>query len=482
MPAGQAAADGHRLDIGRPTADAPPSDAPLLDEPGPCAETASLEALLVWVAEASAGKILSSRLITGGNRYQSWAVDIAAPDGRTLPLYLRHQMPRPPSAEPYTLEREAQIYRVIDGRGIRAPRLVAVHPDGQTVLSERVPGRAEFRRLINPEHRVTVVQDFVQTLADLHKLDIARVTLDGLSARSSMADCVAREIAVWQAMYEETHSRDPLIDLALNWLTTNMPRPGEPVVLVHGDAGPGNFLFEDGHMTALLDWELAHLGDPMEDIAWFSMRCVMEPVPGFGDRLAEYERAMGRPIDRFRVLYHRVLVSTRIVILRHRNVTGEPGNSIVSRGLNRRLLVDALAGATGVKLAPFVAVHAPETARAGLYDGIIADLRTKMADRSDDPVVVASAKNAAKVLKYLSACDRLGPAIEAADLAALTGALGTQPASAEEGQALVVQRLADNSLPIETVLQTFSGIVQRAAQLSAASSGGISGRTFPDLP
>ena len=86
MPAGQAAADGHRLDIGRPTADAPPSDAPLLDEPGPCAETASLEALLVWVAEASAGKILSSRLITGGNRYQSWAVDIAAPDGRTLPL------------------------------------------------------------------------------------------------------------------------------------------------------------------------------------------------------------------------------------------------------------------------------------------------------------------------------------------------------------------------------------------------------------
>ena len=207
----------------------------------------------------------------------------------------------------------------------------------------------------------------------------------------------------------------------------------------------------------------------------------MEPVPGFGDRLAEYEHAMGRPIDRFRVLYHRVLVSTRIVILRHRNVTGEPGNSIVSRGLNRRLLIDALAGANGILLPTPMLIEAPATSRSELYDGVIDDLRLKMADRSDDPVVVASAKNAAKVLKYLSACDRLGPAIETADLAALTEALGHVPASVETGQAELVQRLAEARIRLDTVLMVFAGIVQRAAQLSAASSGGIAGRKFPEL-
>ena len=477
MPARLAPIDADRVDVEQPAA-----KAPLPDERLRNSGDAALDALLVWVAEVCAGKVLAARLVTGGNRYRSWAVDIETADGRTLPLYLRHQMPRPPSAEPYTLEREAQIYRAIDGRGIRAPRLIATHTQGHTILSERVPGRAEFRRLTEPAHRVSVVQDFIQAIAQLHKLDISHVTLDGLGAGTSIADCVAREVAVWRAMYDEAGRRDPLIDLALGWLDKHLPRPDEPAVLVHGDAGPGNFLFEGGRMTALLDWELAHLGDPLEDIAWFSMRCVMEPVPGFGDRLAEYEQAMGRPIDRFRVLYHRVLVSTRIVILRHRNVTGEPGNSIVSRGLNRRLLIDALAGANGILLPQPASIEAPATSRSELYDGVIDDLRLKMADRSDDPVVVASAKNAAKVLKYLSACDRLGPAIETADLAALAEALGHVPASVETGQGELVHRLAEEQIPLDAVLMVFAGIVQRAAQLSAASSGGIAGRTFPELP
>lgn len=447
---------------------------------GPATEP--LEALLTWVSSVVGGRVGAPRLVTGGNRYRSWAIDVELSDGRVQPLYLRHQMPRPPSAEPYTLAREALIYRAIDGRGIPAPRLVAVHPDGQTILSERVAGRAEMRRLVEAEHRVTVVQDFVRAIAALHKLDISGLSLDGLSAKSSIADCVALEIAVWRAMYEETGRRDALIDLALGWLDANLPRPAEPAVLAHGDAGPGNFLFEGGRMTALLDWELAHLGDPMEDIAWFSMRCVMEPVPGFNERLAEYERLMGRPIDRARVLYHRVLVSTRIVILRHRNVTGEPGNSIVSRGLNRRLLVDAFAAATGVTLPAPRLIEQPASPRSALYDGVLDDLRAKMAERTDDLVIVAAAKNAAKVLKYLAAVDRLGSAIEAADLDALAVALGHRPASVEAGEAALVEGLAAGRIPLPTVLATFGGIVQRAAQLAAASSGGIAGRTFPELP
>ncbi len=451
------------------------------------ANGAPIDALLAWVAEVCSGEIAAVRPVSGGNRYRSWAVDVATPDGRKLPVYLRHQLPRPATtAEPYTLAREAAIYQaVVDtpaNATIRAPRLIAVHPDRHSIVSERCPGRAEFRRLTDPAHRVTVVQEFVAAVAALHKLDVRTLSLDGLDGRASISDCVTREIAVWRAMYEETARPDPLIDLALAWLVANLPRPAEPAVLAHGDAGPGNFLFEGGHMTALLDWELAHLGDPMEDIAWFSMRCVMEPVPGFGDRIAEYEQLMGRPIDRARVLYHRVLVSTRIVILRHRNVTGEPGNSIVSRGLNRRLLIDALAGATGLALPAAPRIDVAPTARSELYDGVVEDMRAKMADRSDDPVVVAAAKNAAKVLKYLRECDRLGPAIEAADLDALAAALGARPASVEAGQAALVRGLEAGRLPMPLVLATFSGIVQRAAQLAAASSGGIAGRTFPDLP
>jgi prepilin-type processing-associated H-X9-DG protein len=88
-------------------------------------------------------------------------------------------------------------------------------------------------------------------------------------------------------MYEETGRRDALIDLAFAWLDKHPPTPPDAPLLVHGDAGPGNFLFADGHLTALLDWELAHPGDPTEDLAWFSMRSAMGPVPDFAERPAE---------------------------------------------------------------------------------------------------------------------------------------------------------------------------------------------------
>jgi aminoglycoside phosphotransferase (APT) family kinase protein len=438
--------------------------------------------LRTWVAGETGGKITEMRQITGGNRYRSWAVDVETADGTIKPLYLRYQLPRPPSAEPYTVAREAGIYRAISDKGVSAPRLIAVHPGRHAILTERAPGRADFRRLTDPQHRVTVVQEFVAAIAKLHHLDIAGMGLEDYAPQLTIADSVQRELDTWRAMYEETGRSDALIDLALTWLYKNLPRPAERPVLAHGDAGPGNFLFENGHMTALLDWELAHLGDPMEDLAWFSMRCVMEPVPDFAGRIRDYERNSGRLIDRGRVLYHRVFVSTRVVIIRHRNVTGEPGNSIVSRGLNRRLLIDALAQAIGVALPKLAPIAAPETTRTELYDGVIEDLRAKMAERTGDAVIVAGAKNAAKVLKYLRESDRLGRAIEAADLEALQGLLGERSRTVAEGQAQLVAGMSSGKFTPAQVLGCFAGCVAREAQLSAPSSGGLASRTFPDLP
>jgi aminoglycoside phosphotransferase (APT) family kinase protein len=438
--------------------------------------------LCAWVAAVAGGPVREMRQITGGNRYRSWAVDVAVEGGATTPLYLRYQLPRPPTAEPYTVAREAGIYAAVSDKGVHAPRLIAVHPDRHAILTERAPGRADFRRLTDADHRVTVVQEFVAAIARLHRLDIADMGLADYAPSLTIADYVRRELDTWKAMYEETGRTDPLIDLALAWLYKNLPDPREQPVLAHGDAGPGNFLFESGHMTALLDWELAHLGDPMEDLAWFSMRCVMEPVPDFVGRIRDYERFTGRAIDRPRVLYHRVLVSARVVIIRHRNVTGEPGNSIVSRGLNRRLLIDALATAIGVELRAPVPTEAPVTSRTELYEGVIADLRAKIAERTDDPVIVASAKNAAKVLKFLRESDRLGPAIEQMDMDALTVLLGARPRSVADGQAALVAGLAANRFTPTQVLGYFAGSVAREAQLSAASSGGLATRTFPDLP
>jgi aminoglycoside phosphotransferase (APT) family kinase protein len=448
----------------------------------PPANAATLELgeaeLRAWVAAATGGAVAGWTRISGGNRCRSWAVDVDCGPGRLEPLYLRYQPPRPPSAEPYTVWREAEVYRALAQTAIRAPRLIAAHPDHPAILTERARGRADFRRLTDAAEKQAIALDFIDTLAALHAtpLDATRF---GLGPGADMADAVAAEIAIWRAMYRETGRCDPLIELALGWLATHLPATDVPPAFVHGDAGPGNFLFEAGRMTALIDWELAHPGDPVEDLAWFSMRCVMEPVPDFAACLAAYARATGRPIDMARLHYHRVFVSARVVIIRHRNVTGEPGNSIVSRSLNRRLLVDALAAANGIALPPPVLVQGPPTPRTPLFDTVISDLRDSVASADNAPAAVSAAKNAAKVLKYLREVDRIGPIIAATDAAAFADLRNIETSG--DTDADLCRAVADTRLPLDVALPFFADRVAREAQLAAPSSGGLATRTFPNF-
>ena len=450
------------------------------DSGEPAGVEASERDLRAWVEQVTGLPVTTWQRIAGGNRCRSWAVEAGAGDAMRK-VYLRYQPPRPPSAEPYTVWREARIYGALNATQVPAPRLFAVHPDHQAILTELKPGRADYRSLKIEAERTVIAREFVQAIAELHRTGFAEGEIPGLVPGARIADCVRAELDVWAAMYAETGSADPLIDLALTWLRANLPDPDGPTVLVHGDAGPGNFLFQNGHMTALLDWELAHAGDPMEDLAWFSMRNVMEPVPDFQAALRAYETASGAPVDVARIRYHRVFVSARVVIIRHRNVTGEPGNSIVSRSLNRRLLVDALAQTTGHALPPVAEFDAGPTAQTPLFDAVINDLRDQIAAIASDGRIAASAKNAAKVLKYLREVDRLGDLVQRRDANALADLLGHAPATRVEGEAALLVALNNQTIPFDAALRFMAIRVAGEAQLAALTSGRLANRSFPPL-
>lgn len=438
--------------------------------------------LFAWVEEVCDGPILKTTQTSGGNRARSWALDVGRPDGTVAEVFLRYGPPRPPGVEPYTIHREAQVYRAIASLDIRAPKLIAEHPRIQAILTERAHGIAEFRRLKDPAVKHRIIGEVMADLARLHRHPVDGVVLDGGGSGIRIADHVRSEIATWRAMYDESGSRDALIELAFAWLDANQPDPDGPVVLAHGDAGPGNFLFEDGRLTALIDWELAHLGDPMGDLAWFSMRCVMEPVPDFAASLQDYVKAGGFPIDRARILYHRVLVSTRVVVIRHRNVTGEPAHAIVSRALNRRLLVEALSEASGITVDWPEPIAAPRSERETLFSTVLDDLRDVIVARSTDQQVIAKAKNAAKVIKYLEAFDRIGNQVEQAEREALAHLLGTQPsAPLEEARNDLAMAVATGRIGFAETLAFFARQTARDAQLASGASGGIAGRHYPSL-
>ncbi len=207
----------------------------------------------------------------------------------------------------------------------------------------------------------------------------------------------------------------------------------------------------------------------------------MEPVPDFAASLRDYEHFSGKPVDRARIRYHRVFVSTRVVVIRHRNVTGEAAHAIVSQALNRRLLIEALADASGGRVDTPAPVERPPTPRSLLYDQILADLRDVVVARSTDGQVIAKAKNAAKVVKYLQAFDRFGDTLEQADRTALAELLGSSTASTKAGEDALAAALQAGRIAFPAALAYFAGQAARQAQLAAGASGGIANRHYPPL-
>jgi prepilin-type processing-associated H-X9-DG protein len=437
-----------------------------------------------WVRGAASGQVTRVVRLSGGNRRQAWLVDVRSDDGESRELFLRYE---PSSAEddPYTLWREARICTALSGLTIPLPPIYGVHPTVQAVLMGRVPGEANFRALTAEPARTAVATDFMRHLAALHRATLGRFT--GLSdlASPTIRDCVVHELDVWEGMYRRNKINDPLAELALRWLRVALPRVDAPPVLVHGDTGPGNFLFADGRVTAIVDWELAHLGDPMEDLAWLSLRTAQEGFPNFGHRIREYERFTGKEIDPTRLRYHRVFAELRIVVLRLRALrdprpNGEIGNSILSAGLHRRLCVEALAECVGVTLpdAPDLEEKADE--HEWISQGVLREIRD-ITERSDDPVVIAEAKGIARAVKFLGGARRLGPSADSADCRDLAVLLGQEIENAAAGREQLAARIRDGQFNDQEVVAYLAAAVARENVVLAHAMGALASRHLPPI-
>ena len=182
---------------------------------------------------------------------------------------------------------------------VTVPRTLAVHPVHEAMLSERVTGENWFYRIHDPDEQVRVAQDFIRNLAALHRLDPRELALPSFGPVKPAREHALDEIAhMRRRATSPTGAIDPLVRLSLDWLERNVPDYDGPVVLVQGDTGPGNFMYDNGRVTVVVDWELAHFGDPMDDIAWLSLRTVQDTFTHFPDRLREYEELSGNTIDR----------------------------------------------------------------------------------------------------------------------------------------------------------------------------------------
>jgi aminoglycoside phosphotransferase (APT) family kinase protein len=194
-----------------------------------------------------------------------------------------------------------------------------------TSVAPRILRKPEFEQA-----RARLARQLAEALARIHSIDPAE--LEGVLPDPG-PDPARAQIDEWERQLDKIGEPLPGVELGLRWLRANAPEPAEPR-LVHGDFRLGNFIVDESGLAAVIDWELAHLGDPAEDIGWLCIRSWRfgnddRPVAGVGDLdefAAAYESAGGGPIDRDRVRYWEVFGNVKWAVIcarqAHDHLTG----------------------------------------------------------------------------------------------------------------------------------------------------------------
>lgn len=162
----------------------------------------------------------------------------------------------------------------------------------------------ENEELVFPDERARqdIGRQFVDILTEIHALDRNAHDLDYLGAPLD-GDAAATAVEHWASYYEKSVLVEiPLLEYAIEWLRRNLVSSGR-LVLCHGDYRIGNFMVRDGRIVAVLDWELAHVGDPVEDIAYSGLPLFRGRDPRLSQLLQPdeffelYERKSGLRVD-----------------------------------------------------------------------------------------------------------------------------------------------------------------------------------------
>ena len=266
--------------------------------------------LVGWIEAETGGRVLSAKRGGEGASRQAWAVDVETGSELQRLFCLRDRL-RDPASGSGGSQRDAGVLRALAASGIPVPRVHASSRELGALLLARVPGRSDYPSVDRDEEREPTARDLMRLTAALHALDPDRLAIEHLGEPPAASEHAALQLAHLDGLLRTlADAALPVQRFAAVWLARRPPHASR-TSLVHSDMGPGNFLYQGGSVTAILDWEVAHWGDPMEDLAAIAVRDMATPIGPLATRYAEYAAAGGAAVDLVGIEWYRVFILAR---------------------------------------------------------------------------------------------------------------------------------------------------------------------------
>jgi aminoglycoside phosphotransferase (APT) family kinase protein len=290
------------------------------------------------------------RLSAGASR-ETYKLTVRMNGAETLLALRRSETDASALGEGPGLRGEAKLFQAARRGGVPGPDVLLLlrpeHGLGEGLVMTWIVGETLGARIARHETfaviRPKLARQCGEVLAKLHAIDVETEDLRNTLQRRTPEDLVRETLAAYVAMDEA----EPMIDYTAQWLLEHLPNP-KPDALVHADFRNGNLMVDpETGIVAVLDWELAHIGDPMRDLGWLCTRSWLfgggKPVGGFGeieDLIAGYEAGTGARVDREEVSFWQVFGSfwwsVGTLSMAHADRTGDAGSAMERVMIGRR--------------------------------------------------------------------------------------------------------------------------------------------------
>lgn len=389
------------------------------------AKTTQAEAVVEWIErEFQAPVVRLERL----PRWRfGWFADVELAD-RMLPLYVRGAR-GPDFPSPFDLSHEVRVHDMLEAHGFPVPHVFGRTDVGFTevLIMDRVPGNQGLMHEPDEKVRRRLMLDCIEHMAAMHKLTPQELARRGFDVPSTPRDIVwSGAIARLEQHYLTCGlPADPVIEFLRLWLRRNMPAGRVRPAFVTWDAA--QFLHHEGHLTALIDFELAHVGDPYMDLSPLRSRDTMEPFGDLRGAFHRYGELMGEPVDMAVVRYYEIAQLTATLMLQRPVLLRPDKNSdlvthIVWYVESGRYALDVLAEVLHAERDILSPIDAGGSAHAASHRHLVASLHRAARDPqgADDPLAEFRRWRSRcdyRLARHLQRVDEVGHAVAAAELA-----------------------------------------------------------------